>query len=324
MRKSTIRRGFFSPYWLYQGGVIVPAYAKAPTAAFDVETYPSIFSNETMYPFRLIGMSFTGDWVDEGQLRQRHSWWANEVVVEMGKSGCSDQNLVAGSLSALCATPIHRRLHLEGALADQWSGMDVRLPHPYRLPRDCGLEVKVANMYESHLAESGVITGEIPMTTVIVKGYTDKHKPAILAGKHVRLGVDGSPDGIMDSADLYNNGQEAVNLTRIIMKDVNLLGSGQARYYDFTGTRIGYIINPTHGTAWMPGDDPIPVGNLAPMATSRDATDVGPRVYLYPPNTYLYPDQRVHARFYSNRTPREGALHKTKINVCLFGELEVK
>ena len=90
-------------------------------------------------------------------------------------------------------------------------------------------------------------------------------------------------------------------------------------------TRLGYIVNPTHGTAWMPTDEAIPVGNIAPMSRLGDPRDTGPRVYLFPRKSYLYPDQRIAVRLFPQLDSGKDAEEiSRRINICMFGELEVK
>lgn len=311
--KNQIKRGYFCPRWLHQNGIIVPDTYEEAMA------YPSILANETMYRMRLVSLSFTGDVVVESEpdAIPPHAAWANQVLADIGKSGCSDMNEVIGSISTLCATPVSKRyktISFTQGNALIWPAMDVRFPHPTCIPRDCGLEVKLAHRGNRDSTHSGLVT-------FAARGYAESGRHVVLAGEAADIDVNNS-DVIIDSADLINNGKEDAYLTRMMLTYKVTAMADQALFNMFI-TQLGLIVNPTHGTAWMPGDEAIPLGNVMPMSTVvPDFYDGSARVYLFPDGVYLDPEQHLSVRLYQQTLSTLPL--PNKINVCLFGELEVE
>lgn len=315
MRKPKVRRSYRCPRWLHQNNINVPLSWEEAAAN------PSIFVNETMYKMRLVFMSFTGNYIDEDQVFQDHPNWANRVLLEVGKTGCSDMNAVPVSMSALCTTPVPSRPKKEGYLDGNyrwvWPNADIRLPHKTLLARDSGLEVKLSRFGNSSIDAS-------PRLTFVARGTKEDGSHLILAGDSPPLQGD-SPQIVLDSADLFNKGRQEAYIDSLSVKTqlaAVLSSEPLATRYDTLLSRIRLVVNPTYGTAWMPTDEGIPVGNAMPMNVTTDIPDVGPRVYLFPSNTMLYPEQHLSVRLYRQDTLQDAStIHS--INVCLFGELEV-
>jgi hypothetical protein len=287
-----IRRGYNCPRWLYR---------KVEVPARDEINLPAPhFANESMFKQKLISLSFTAPLATPAD---PPGPWFRRIHLELGKTGCSDQNLVKGSLAALCATPWPQR-QKGGA----WNtARDCRLQRPYLLPRDCRLEVKYWNRHPTLTIST--------YATFVAMGRTDDHEPVILAGEGVETLKPGKGQTIK-SADLRNNGRKDVWIDRLIFKDFDWDVVGETGRNE-SGTWIAWQVNPDVGTQWMPVDQGIPVGNLAPMARPEQLLDRGPRCYLYPADVYSYPKQGLGIKLIN-----ESAVD-AEIGVCLYSELEV-
>jgi len=291
--KQAIQRGYIVPRWLH--------YSAALPSEATTELPPTTFSNTTMYRWKLVGLSFVGNpTTASAPYDEADGGLGTRILLELGKTGCGDMNLVPAPLTAFCAPPGLIRQHM-GAYNLAY---DVHLPRPYRLPRDSGLEVTVRN-------NNGA--ANLPEITFLARGVDPKGYPVVLGGV-VAEGLEPGNQVVMDSADLYNKGKTEVYLDRFSFKVVDDKGTTWAEGL----IPVSYLVNPTTGENFMPGPTPIPVGNIAPMCRVYDASDEGPRVYTFPPNTYLYPRQRLGVKL-TNLTDADQDIH-----VCLFGELEVQ
>lgn len=309
MSDAIVRRGYTSPEFLYKK-VIVPA-------TDEIEVLPSAFENATPYRKRLVNLAFSsptsigkaGD--DYGQVAGTSDYWARQIQIELGKTGCADQNNVRASLASFCAMPYRRRQKLGGYdLAREF-----RLPTPYRLPRDKGFDVKVLN---STGLEDAPALGD--RATFIAKGvYEDNGEPAFLAAESIS-GIPAGQSVTLRSADLYNKGKRAILVDRVVLKDFQAY-TDEATIANSDGTRVAWNINPTAGAQWMPNNNFIPVGNLAPMGFmgQRDSF-VGnyPRAYFYPQLTYLDPQQTLGIKLINQGD------NAVVIHISLFSELEVR
>ena len=275
--------------------------------------------NATPYRKRLVCLSFASPTVlakagsDMGQVYGIADFWARQIKVELGKTGCSDQNLVAGPVSVIGAVP-YRKRHKFGVYD---LAREVRFPAPYRLPRDQGLVVRVGNTAQDF--EDPPTLGT--RATFIAKGrFEDNGAPAILAAES----ADDIPPGqtaVLRSADLFNRGRRAILIDRLVLKDFQAYSIEAGVTYDTSGTRIGWNINPTAGAQWTPNNNFIPVGCLAPMSfvgRTEDFTGNYPRVYFYPQLTYLDPRQTLGIKLINEST------RTIIIHVSLFSELEVR
>jgi hypothetical protein len=127
---------------------------------------------------------------------------------------------------------------------------------------------------------------------------------------------------MLQNADLVNDGETDMLITQM------LLQSGQLTDYvaDPGGTiflpelnSFSWRVNPSTGTQWMPRPGPIPVGCLAPFSRGMyDWDDEGPRVYTFPDEAVLKPNQRVGMKIRSLSSKSQ------VVDVCVFGMLEVR
>lgn len=294
-----VRRSYWCPRWLYYNAMLPAA---AGGVAPPQQVPPSAFANESPYWMRLVFMSFGSDYTKNAFL----PWNPNpmtRILVELGKSGCSDQNLVAGNIMAL-TSPGRRYKQIYGAFN---VGNSIRLPHSYCLPRDEGLTVGVARITTELLT--------IPRMTFSARGFGDDGWPGILAGELDTATLAGTQ--FMDSADLFNRGRKELwvnEMTMMSAVDTQAEGAG----YQTDALAVGYQINPTQGTQWMPGPNPIPVGLIAPQTRPPDFFDASPRAYWFPEDVWLAPKQRMSVKL-TNLDGTDRSCH-----VCLFGELEVQ
>ena len=279
----------------------------------------SMFNNSTEYRLRLVGLSFAGPITSTTPtvttLPTRHPGWASNLLVDIGKSGCSDQNLVRSSLTNLCGTPRIQR--------QKWGannmGRSYWLPKPYKLDQDEGLRVEVQARWPGY---------EYTGMTFIAKGYDSDGYPVQLAALNFVSNLDpGGAALVMDSADLFNRGRKPIYLTEFCYKgmDTVVIGydkeTGISTYgWDGDGCQIGWRINPSNPsfTQMMPNATTIPVGLLTPLDRCYDGGSESPLCYWFPQNTYLDPKQALAVRFSS-----EDESSELDVWVCMFGQLEV-
>jgi hypothetical protein len=314
------------PRWLYTH-VTVPSLA-------ELRVEPDAFANNTKYRMRLISLSFgspnqtpyTAGFVQPAQ----HPTWTNRLLVDIGKSGCSDLNLVSGTLTSLCGNM--RRIRT--IVGDINMNRNWRLPTPYLLPRDEGLRVSVEwirpqyllNRYQVGPAQSGEVT-------FIAKGYGADGYPVMLAGRHAGFGNEATiyqkGDAVLlNSADLFNNGKREIYLTEFLYKEMD-------EYYDndpahtawfATGNSFNFAwtVNPSNPTftQFMPQTRHIPTGLLAPMCRAYDGGSESPLVYYFPPDTWLDPKQALSVRL-GNTLATVSTNIAIEVHMALAGELEV-
>ena len=306
--RSYVNNGYISPLWKGVNNVLVPNKNQ-------VLVDPADFANETIHPQRLKHLVFTSNFVKPALGYLEHPSWSNLMLMELGKSGCSDSNLVSGSLDAFTAAQNLK------AQRRQWGNLSTyayrgsiqdpawtyNFPTPYKLPKDTGLEVKVANRIDETALK----------LTFIAKGFTNEGHPRFLAASSVGL-VDQS-DVLLKSADLFNRGLGEINLVNMSMsaKIWESNADEDAIIIDPTGSRVGWVVNPTSGMAWMPTDVGIPAGNIAPLTQMPDWGDYGPRVYTFPKNTYLLPEQHLSIKLTNVSS------EKQSLNISLISEIEV-
>jgi len=318
-------RKYTVPRWYYTS-VVVPAES-------EIRVEPDAFANNTKYRMKLISLSFgspnPAPYVAAPAQPAQHPTWTNRLLIDIGKSGCSDLNLVSGTLTALCGN-LRRVRTLVG---DTNLGRNWRLPTPYLLPRDEGLRVSVEYIkpqYKLNTYDVGPTTsGEV---TFIAKGYDAEGYPAMLAGHHDGFGDENKGDIVLfNSADLFNNGKREIYLTEFLYKELE-------SYYDndpahvahpwfYTGNSFNFAwqVNPTNPTftQFMPQPRHIPTGLLAPMCRSIDGGAESPLVYFFPENTWLDPKQALSLNVAST-VASIAAIPSTEVHMCLAGELEVK
>lgn len=310
-------RKYTVPRWLYTS-VIVPA-------GEEIRVEPDAFANSTKYRMKLIAMSFGSPnqtAYHSNPQPNEHPLWTNQLLVDIGKSGCSDLNLVSGTLTALCGTTRYiRTIFGDSNMPRNW-----RLPTPYLLPRDEGLRVSVEwvrPQYNVNGKPIGTTSGEV---TFIAKGFKPDGYPAMLAGRCNEF--DSASYGsstLLNSADLYNNGKTEMYITELSFKELDGYYNDVAKAYFSTGNSFNFawLFNPTNPTftQFMPQSRHIPTGLLAPMCRGLDGGQESPVAYYFPPDTWLDPKQAMSVRLGSTVIAGYGDV---PLHICLIGEMEVK
>ena len=321
MRPEIVRK-YTVPRWYYTS-VVIP-----PVAELRVE--PDAFANSTKYRMKLISMSFASPnqtpYAALPNQPAQHPSWTNRLLVDIGKSGCSDLNLVSGTLTALCGN-MRRVRTIFGSIN---MGRNWRLPTPYLLPRDEGLKVSVEYVKPQYAITAGYPVG--PTTsgevTFLAKGYDADGYPAMLAGRHAGFGDENRGDAVLlNSADLFNNGKKAIYLTEFLFVEKDLYYDSDKDVYFLTGNSFNFAwtVNPTNPTftQFMPQPRHIPTGLLAPMCRTVDGGAESPLVYFFPEDTWLDPKQALSVRL-GNTLASVALVLPTELHICLAGELEVK
>ena len=313
-------RKYTVPRWHYTGQLRVPD-------GEEIRVEPDVFANSTKYRERLIMMSFgspnqTPYLLAPAQPVQ-HPPWARNLLVDIGKSGCSDLNLVPAPLTALCGN-IRR---LRTLLGDVNLPRTWRLPTPYMLPRDEGLRVSVEYIKPQYAVVAGnpvgpTTSGEV---TFIAKGYGADGYPAMLAARHQGFGDENRGDAVFfNSADLFNKGKDPVYLTEFCFTEKDLYydpsrQTDEQRFFTGNSFNFGWTVNPSNPTftQFMTQPRHIPGGLLAPMCRTMDGGSESPLVYFFPPDTWLDPKQAVSVRLANTNTV------DIELHITLAGELEV-
>lgn len=284
----------------------------------------SVFQNNTEYRLRLVGLSFVGEITATTPavttLPTRHPGWSSLLLVDIGKSGCSDQNLVRSSLTNLCGTPRIAR--------QKWGannmGRSYWLPTPYRIEPEEGLRVEVQARWPGFDAvdDLGTVLGTIPLLSFVAKGYDIDGYPVQLAGMRlVNLEMGGSAVAL-NNGDLFNNGKKPLFLTQFCFKglDTVIINTSSDYGWNGCGAQLGWRVNPANPayTQMMPNPSPIPVGLLTPLDRCYDGGSESPLCYWFPADTYLDPKQALSVRFSNIDDTNE-----LDVRVCMFGQLEV-
>jgi len=293
------------------------------------------FSNDTWHRMRLVALTFGNNQGDLNvvlsgfPMQDIHPTWASNLIVDIGKSRCSDMNLVSASLSSMCGNP-RRQRQMFGVIN---MGRNYRFPTPYMLPRDEGLAVRV-----EYVRFPYADIGEIPVgpritdeLTFIAKGFYEDGYPGMLAGRADPFNISAAAtrpnqgaSTEMISADLFNSGKGPLYLTELCFKEEDILtGVNKGKdFYAFTGSGMtfAWLVNPTDPTAtkWMPSSQCIPTGLLTPQCRNYDGGSEGALPYFFPPGTYLDPKQALSIRLGNT------AVADVDLRVCLIGELEVR
>lgn len=304
-------------------------------AAAEVKTLrtgnipPSMFQNKTEYRLRLVGLSFIGEDTDTRTvtvttLPTIHPIWASNLLVDIGKSGCSDQNLVRSSLTNLCGT-VHKQRQKWGA---NNMGRSYWLPKPYELAPNEGLRVEAQARWQGFddFANTGTLLGSIPTLTFIAKGYDSDGYPVQLAASSVDTMDVGGPSVTLDSSDLFNNGKKPIFLTEFCFKEMDtiIINASSAYGWKGSGAQIGWRVNPSNQdfTQFMPNATCIPTGLLTPLDRCYDGGSESPLCYWFPEDTYLDPKQALSVRL-ANEGVASGDGAEIDVRVCMFGQLEV-
>ena len=286
---------------------------------------PTIFANTDVWPMQLHWLSVTGKVAltnaekgaanNAGGVARRLSW-------EIGMAQKGEINLVAGGTDAFFASNSYRRQSY--SIFDD--GVKFRFPSEYELAPDSGLVVQAASKNADYATYN---------PSIIVNGIRDEghgsYDPAQLAGVHE--GTLTYPASInMESSDLFNSGQNTMYLKEMLLKPgqltVNPVGgvdeATNVSAFEPTLDRTLWRINPNNDIPWMPQDELIPVGNIAPFNRAvRDTWDEGPRAYVLPTGTKLNPRQRLTLKI-TNLNETTSPDGDQTIVLCMFSLLEVQ
>jgi hypothetical protein len=320
-----IVKQYSAPQWLHTQ-VEVPGGA-------EIRVDSDAFANSTWHRMRLIALTFgnNGPTPIASEIAQDdHPEWASGLLADIGKSRCSDINLVSGSLTSICGNP-RRQRQIVGAIN---MGRTYRLPTPFMLPRDEGLAVRVEYIRDPYdgIGEAAVGPATTDELTFIAKGFYEDGYPGMLAGRADPFVIlseagfrpdQGSSVEII-SADLFNSGKHPLYITELCFKEQDAVvitedGKEKLRLAG-NGMSFAWLVNPTNNTAtkWMPQLQCIPTGLLTPQCRIGDGGSAGPLAYFFPPLTYLDPKQAISVRLGNT------SLSSTKVRICLIGELEVR
>jgi hypothetical protein len=310
-------RKYTVPRWLYTS-VVVPS-------GEEIRVDPDAFANNTKYRMHLIAMSFGAPnetpYTQVPAQPNEHPAWNHMLLIDIGKSGCSDMNLVSGTLTALCGN----MRYVRSFTGDSNMGRNWRLPTPYLLPRDEGLRVSVEWIRPQYsISGRGIGPATSGEVTFLAKGYKPDGYPAMLAGRVREFDSNNRGNAqLMNSADLFNNGKTEMYLTELLYKEHDLYYDNNSARWFMTGHSFNFAwqVNPTNPTftQFMPQPRHIPTGLLAPMCRTLDGGSESPLVYFFPKGTFLDPKQAIGVKCASTADHDNIPLH-----ICLIGELEVK
>lgn len=305
----------YTPRWLHQE-VTIPA-------ASQIRIDPTFFSNQEIWNWQLHWLSISGsvvlDTTDRTYyLQNTLGGIARRLKWNIGYSQKGDINLAAISTDAILGCN-HRQRQ-----CSSWfdSALRLDLPIPFPLAPNAGIvaECRFDKKYDTSTEMTGWY-----YPGVVLNGYRKeidgRKRPAQLAGHYHRLLGFGS-DLPIESADMWNDGSSILYITEVLIQSYQLTDSLDSDDYTQFLPRLNetsWRINPNVGTPWMPRSEKIPSGCIAPFNRSMsDWNDESPRVYTFPPETVLKPDQRLGMEV-------ENLSNKDQhVDICLFGLLEVQ
>jgi hypothetical protein len=198
------------------------------------------------------------------------------------------------------------------------SALRFDFPIPFPVPPDTGINAEVRFDLQ---ASDDILGNEWP--GLVLNGYhkiMGKKVPAQLAGHYdgnIGLGVTMA----LEDSDLWNDGEHDLYVTQMLLQPGQLTTYQEDSYTLYLPQLNGlsWRVNPSTGTPWMPRAEPIPSGNIAPFNRSMyDWNDESPRVYTFPPETRLRPDQRLGIKLQNLSSTDQ------VIDICLFGIMEVQ
>jgi len=198
------------------------------------------------------------------------------------------------------------------------SALRFDFPIPFPIPPDTGINAEARFDLQ---ASDSILGNEYP--ALVLNGY---HKidgrmiPAQLAGHYDGLVPLGTTMALQD-ADLWNDGEHDLYVTQMLLQPGQLTTYTEDDYTQFLPQLNGmsWRVNPSTGTPWMPRPESIPAGNIAPYNRAMyDWYDESPRVYTFPEETRLRPDQRVGIKI-ENLSSSDQV-----VDICLFGIMEVQ
>jgi hypothetical protein len=161
-------------------------------------------------------------------------------------------------------------------------------------------------------------SNQVAQASIVCHGYRAQSKiPGFLAGRLNKTLTLGQQD-VIDAADLLNSGREDFIITSISVDAMDHSADNTEVPPYFDPVAISWKINPSSGIQWMPRENPIPIGCLAPTSRYVGTFDQYPLAYMFPENVVLMPRQRLGIQV------TEVSDNIQSIHLCLFGELEVK
>jgi len=306
--KSKIR---YVPRWVAETLVI-------PQDVFPVRSSfasPIIFANTDLWPMNLQWMSITGTydpWLEETDGRFALGGVGRQIEMRLGISQKSTVNLTHGLIQSFaCSNSFKHQLY-----DPRDSGLQFKFPMEYELAPDSGLVAQIASNDSSYSVDRPSIT---------INGIRDDHHgqydPVQMAATF-QSSLSYPSSYLFDSADLFNSGSDPMFLKEMILKPGQMTIDTNT-VFDPSLNKTLWRINPNNDIPWMPQDELIPVGNIAPFnRANRDWWDQGPNAYVFPQGTKLEPRQRLSIEL---RSAMELAPDTEQtITICLFGLMEVQ
>ena len=192
-------------------------------------------------------------------------------------------------------------------------------PVAFPIPPDTGINAEARFEIKN---SSTILGNEFP--GIVLNGYykiMGRKVPAQLAGHYGGLLEKGTTIALED-ADLWNDGEHDLWVTQMLIQPGQICTyEDDSEYTQYLPQLNGMLwrVNPSTGTPWMPRAGVIPCGNIAPFNRAMyDWNDQSPRVYTFPPETRLRPDQRLGIKIENLSSTDQ------PIDICLFGILEVQ
>lgn len=292
--------GVWTPQWLYRHITI--------DAGETIRLDPGAFINNQPWPLYLKWLSLAGTVTEDaaGEFSDTLGGVARRLQFEFSMTQKGDIN----TLFANTQTIFNGH---QGLLYSQGNRYDFSPPFP--LGPEEGIVAEVVNMTSDG---SDIKRPSIAFTGRRKERKFDGIVPAHLGGGYTSILSPGD-SMILNSADLYNNGEEVLWLQQMLLDAGYFTEAGDAFIQLTDKFRIAWRVNPNAGVQWMPNPDPIPVGNLAPMGSYIvDYNDNGPNVWVFPQGTVLRPRQRFGVEVTNL------ALTTQQFGLCLHGIMEVK
>jgi hypothetical protein len=349
MTEKAIR---YIPRWLhYQANIAAEALTSVNFDGWNfTEIPPNVFANETIWPYRLDYLAITGlppyATLPLGDTAQFWGGMGTCVNLELGISGSSDVNQVVTTAAAVMA---HKKRYIKGCVSEAGiqmfyndSSLSFKFAHPYLLARGNGFNVQFKNSLDdmqysgagsayngtpAFMAHGvGMTTGQ-PRQLACVYTNTDNPRmvPVIPGGALVTF----------DGADLVNDGEEDILVHEIVLTYPERLAEyTTGPFLNLCALYSNYQINPINGPKWMPGSEPIPLMGICPrdfpwpLGTANNAIVTRPlvqvpAVYDFPAGTTLLRRQRLSVRMNNNAIVAPATNIPIRLNVVLFGYLEV-
>jgi hypothetical protein len=247
----------------------------------------------------------------------------------------------------------HKKRYIKGCVNEAGiqmfyndSSLSFKFEHPYLLARGNGFNVQFKNSLDdfqysgstsayngtpAFMAHGvGVVTKQPKQLACV---YTNTDNPRILPV------IAGGALITFDGADLVNDGEEDILVHEIVLTYPERLAeytldSLGAPFLNLCALYSNYQINPINGPKWMPGAEPIPLMGICPrdfpwpLGTANNAIVTRPlvqvpAVYDFPAGATLLRRQRLSVRMNNNAIVAPAVNIPIRLNVVLFGYLEV-